>query len=306
MKPILQNRMNRTGMAMAKDLARPMLQNSRVTPSSEGDAQDAALVRIRYAKQKEPVGSMPPPATNGSVKSARTPPPPIFLDKLGERLAFERSGVRLYDALLSKFDAFGSWKGGPTRADLEHIRSEEYQHFRLLQDALTRLGADPTAVTPSANIHAVASKGLPAVLTDPRTSLQECLEAILIAELVDNDCWENLSDLAAGLGEDELSSMFRGALEQEREHLTRVRLWTGAALTQLAGGRTQAKMTERALEREARNGGEPATVPTRVRAAAGKVAAKRSSKRASRASSAKRSTSSRGRRTSGKRAASSR
>ena len=35
----------------------------------------------------------------------------------GERLAFEGSGTRLYEALVLKDDAFGSFAGGPSKAD---------------------------------------------------------------------------------------------------------------------------------------------------------------------------------------------
>jgi hypothetical protein len=43
----------------------------------------------------------------------------LLVDKLGERLAFERSGTRLYETLLSKFDSYGPFEGGPERAELE-------------------------------------------------------------------------------------------------------------------------------------------------------------------------------------------
>ena len=38
------------------------------------------------------------------------------MDKIGERLAFERTGTRLYEALVSKHEAFGSFPGGPSGA----------------------------------------------------------------------------------------------------------------------------------------------------------------------------------------------
>ena len=51
------------------------------------------------------------------------------MDKLGERLAFERAGTRLYEALVSKYDAYGSFTGGPSRDDLEHVMQEEYRRY---------------------------------------------------------------------------------------------------------------------------------------------------------------------------------
>jgi hypothetical protein len=47
--------------------------------------------------------------------------PTQLIDRLGARLAFERSGVRLYEALLSKLDASGIFDGGPSREDIERI-----------------------------------------------------------------------------------------------------------------------------------------------------------------------------------------
>jgi hypothetical protein len=40
--------------------------------------------------------------------------------------------------------------------------------------------------------------GIKAVIADPRSTLQECLKAISIVELADNDCWANLVQLARG------------------------------------------------------------------------------------------------------------
>jgi rubrerythrin len=237
-------------MSTAPELAEELLEGARgALPSSEGDAEAIAAVRIAYSKAGEPIGSIPPQDSEARPRKASAVTP-ILLDKLGERLAFERSGVRLYDALLSKFDAFGTWKQGPTRDDLEEIRNDEWSHFAMLRQTLVKLGADPTAVTPSADVHGVASMGLPAVLADPRTSLSQCLEAILVAELVDNDCWENLSDLAEAIGEDELAQTFREALNEERDHLRRVRAWLGAALSQTATGAVDGAFLRRAEQRE--------------------------------------------------------
>ena len=94
------------------------------------------------------------------------------------------------------------------------------------------LGGDPTAVTPSADIAAVASMGIPQVIADPRTTLKQSLEAILVAELVDNDCWNLLAALAEKLGHDALADEFREALVEEQDHLMRVRGWvTESTLT---------------------------------------------------------------------------
>ena len=114
---------------------------------------------------------------------------------------------------MSKHDAFGSFSGGPSRDDLEQIRQEEYGHFMLLQSTIEQLGGDPTAVTPSADLHATVAHGITQVIVDPRTTLLQSLEAILIAELADNACWEALMELAqAGRGRDPRAASSRQAL----------------------------------------------------------------------------------------------
>lgn len=178
----------------------------------------------------------------------------ILIDKLGARLAFERSSVRLYDVLLTKFDAFGSFAGGPGRTELEVMRDEELAHFVLLRELMRALGADATAVTPSANLHAVLCAGLSTALADPRTDLQECLDVILVAELLDNDCWENLADLAIAIGRDDLAAQFEASLVEERDHLRKVRTWIGAGLSLSATGSIAEPFETRALLREGQLG----------------------------------------------------
>jgi len=225
---------NLTGTAVAPQRAQEMLTGmEEFPPSSQGSAYDIAQVRIAYAQQAEPLGSIPAPGSvKGTVKTAvkavMGEKPMLFMDKLGERLAFERTGTRLYEALVSKYEAFGSFSGGPSREDLEHVLQEEYKHFTLLQAAIEQLGGDPTAVTPSANLHATAAHGINKVIVDPRTTLLQSLEAILIVELTDNACWEALIELAQRAGEDELVKQFGQARATEQEHLQKVQAWVAA------------------------------------------------------------------------------
>lgn len=227
--------LNRTGIATSPELTHDMLEGVKeFLPTSEGDEGVIARVRGGYSKEAEPLGTVPPPTTvtgvaKAAVRGVRGARPTQFIDKLGERLGFERSGVRLYEALISKFDAFGSFDGGPTRAELEHILLEEHAHFRLLTEAVTKLGGDPTVMTPSADLHATMSYGLLAVMVDARTTLAQCLEAALLAELADNEGWEALIELATENGEAELTKRFRAAKENEEEHLDNVRTWLRAA-----------------------------------------------------------------------------
>jgi rubrerythrin len=225
---------NLTGITAAPQRSQEMLAGmEEFPPTSQGSVQDIAQVRIAYAQLAEPLGSVPlPPTLKGKAEAAvqaiKGENPTLFLDKLGERLAFERSGTRLYEALVSKYDAFGSFTGGPGRDDLEHVRQEEYRHFTLLQSAIEQLGGDPTAVTPSANLQTTAAHGIHEVIVDPRTTLLQSLEAALIVELADNACWEALIELAQEAGEDALVQQFQEALKNERDHLEKVQAWVAA------------------------------------------------------------------------------
>jgi rubrerythrin len=234
---------NRTGIAAAPQRSQEMLAGmEEFPPTSEGSAQDIAMVRIVYAKEAEPLGSMPLPAgmknkAKTAMKAVMGAKPTLLMDKLGERLAFERSGTRLYEALVSKHDAFGSFAGGPRKGDLEGILREEHEHFTMLSSTIEQLGGDPTAVTPSANLHATASRGIAQVIVDPRTTLLQSLEAILIAELADHACWEALIALAQQAGEDTLVKPFKQALVTEQEHLVKVRAWLAAGQGRTSDGK---------------------------------------------------------------------
>lgn len=233
--------MNRTGIdASPIDSKKTQEGALEAELDTRGDEQLLAQERIIYAQRAEPVGTMPMPASvKGAVTTAveglKGNQPNVFIDKLGERLAYERTGVRLYEALLCKHAAAELHEGGPTVEELEEIRQEELQHFGMLAEAIKSLGADPTAMTPCADVTAVASSGALKVLTDPRTTLTQCLDVMLTVELTDNDAWLVLTNLAEGLGKNELAEQFRQAMLEEQEHLARVRAWTKAALVGQAG-----------------------------------------------------------------------
>ena len=235
--------MNRTGIALSPIDSKELIEAAlNTTPSMEGSDETASAMRLDYASDSEPVGTVPPPASvKGAVgtvvKAVKGESMSVFMDKLGERLAFERTGTRLYEALVTKFKASKPLPGGPTLEDLLEIQADEHRHFDLLRETMKKLGGDPTAVTPSADVAAVASMGLPQVISDPRTTLKQGLEAILVAELVDNDGWLLLATLAERMGHKDLAEKFREALAQEQEHLVLVRSWVTEA-TLVDGGAT--------------------------------------------------------------------
>ncbi|WP_394825646.1 ferritin-like domain-containing protein [Pendulispora albinea] len=227
----LQLDLNRTGIGIVPARSKELIASvSSAKPSSEGNEELISDVRNTYTEPGSTIGHIPAPVSEDAVETVIAEPAEgqataVLVDKLGERLAFERTGVRLYDALIAKFDAAGKLDGDLTRAELVAIRDEEHQHFRQVKSAIEKLGGDPTVVTPSADLAGVKAMGLPQVLTDPRTTLVQALEAILVAELVDNEGWSTLIELAEKLGHSSLAIKFRKALASEEEHLAKVRGW---------------------------------------------------------------------------------
>ena len=224
--------MNRTGMQMAPLKGPTQVEYAKERPPhpEEGSEHNIALLRGTYIQEAQRVGSVPIPATGkGLVETAKGKvkgkDPEVLFDKLGERASFERSGVRLYQAMLAKVQATEHPDKKVLMADLTHICEEEFQHFQMLTAIIEELGGDPTAQTPCADISAVASLGMIQVLTDPRTTLTQCLQALLTAEMTDNACWELLIELAQQGGHDDLIAPFQKALASEQEHEAMIKQW---------------------------------------------------------------------------------
>jgi rubrerythrin len=227
--------LNKTGIQMSPIDSKEMLNVDENERGQPGDESGAVEMRSAYIAEADGVGSIPLPGTvkgalNVGIQMLKGDSPQILLDKLGERLAFERTGTRLYDALITKCEVMLDGQISMAVEDLAAIRADEARHFLLLKDAIETLGGDPTSQTPSADIVGVESMGLVQVLNDPRTSLAQSLHAIVTAELSDKAGWETLIALA---DEHELADMvndFTLALNEEREHLALVQTWYEEAL----------------------------------------------------------------------------
>lgn len=230
MKEEAQMGRNRTGIQMSPMDTKAMqsIPHKEGHPAS-GDEAAAAEMRASYIANNDVVGSVPIPGTmKGALKTGASMltgnDAQLFMDKLGERLAFERTGTRLYDALITKIEALGE-TGAVNSADLRHIRDEELRHFTMVHKAIEAMGGDPTSQTPCADVAGVESLGLMQVVTDPRTTLAQSLHAILVAEMTDNNGWEMLIAMARDQGHEQMANDFTSALESERDHLQKVQQW---------------------------------------------------------------------------------
>jgi hypothetical protein len=215
--------------------AKAMSASTEAAPAEPVLADAIGRVRAELAQEAPPIGTMPVPGTLRGVaktvgKALQGEKATVFLDRLGERLAFERGGVRLYDAILAKMPASRLSEGTLTAEEMRRFRDEELAHVHIVREAIESVGGDPTAVTPSADVAGVAAMGIIQVLTDPRTTLTQCLGALLTAELADNDGWKILIAMAEAAGQDELAQRFTGALAEEDQHLASVRAWIAERL----------------------------------------------------------------------------
>jgi ferritin-like metal-binding protein YciE len=222
---------NRTGIA-----ASPLHDELPVTAGAEAienreqpEALLLAEVRREYINEADALGTIPPPPTMkgmakagaGALKNTRVH---VFLDKIAERLAFERGGTRIYDALLVKVLALG--EGTPVRVErVKQIRNQEADHARLLEETITMMGADATAQTPCADVVGVQAMGLMQSVTDPRTTLSQSLNTVLAAELIDVASWDLLARLARSMGQEDVATRFEEALKHENEHLATISGW---------------------------------------------------------------------------------
>ena len=248
---------NRTGIDMSPVHSKEMISGVEemtdaeayhgTSEAAEMDMRSMAAIDTQYIRESDPVGSVPIPGTlKGTLKSglkkAGGHDPEVFLNKLGQRLAYERTGVRLYESVITKCDAADELHpAGPVTVEgLRCIRDEEEDHFLLLKEALETLGADPTAQTPDADVSGVAAMGIQQALNDPRTTMPQCLELLLTVELADNAAWELLIKLAGELNLGELCEQFQHALTQEEEHVQRIRSWyEEMVMSQSAGKRME-------------------------------------------------------------------
>lgn len=232
MKEQPQTGMNRTGVQMSPFDSQDLKQDvNTVMPKTSGDEGAIAAVRSMYISDADAVGSVPPPGTlTGALVTGTAmltgSRPQLLIDKLGERAAFERASVRLYEALITKVQTLQQ-EGVATLPveKLVEIKEEEAGHFAMVAEAIQSLGADPTAMTPCADLAGVESMGLIQAVTDPRTTVAQSLHSILVAEMTDNNGWEMLIALAREQNHDSMVSKFTHALERERDHLQHVQSW---------------------------------------------------------------------------------
>lgn len=146
-------------------------------------------------------------------------------DLLGERLAIERCGVRLYDAALAKVRATPTGKSSPkVVAKLQEFRDDEKAHEEWLEEIIRDLGGDADEQTPRARLAQLEALGIERVLhAADGVEIVDILHALLMAELADTAGWDLLVQLAVEAGDKRARKQFQKRLSTEMRHLAWLR-----------------------------------------------------------------------------------
>jgi len=107
------------------------------------------------------------------------------IDLLNERLAFERTGVKLYDRMLLRMRLSADREIKRMVDRMQRFRDEEREHEEWLEDQIRNLHGDDHMPTDKSVLVLTETQGIERVVQrDPR--LQHDFHALLTAELADS------------------------------------------------------------------------------------------------------------------------
>lgn len=156
----------------------------------------------------------------------------VLANRLRQRLAFARTGIELYEALITRFErTLSSTSADVVSMDtLRRFREEQYQRMTLLEKILSGLGIDPSVPPSPAEDGLLAAMGLPRVIQEPKTTELQCLEAVQLVEFSDNTAWDNLQDLCLEMGLSTVIAHFSKPLSQGKIHQETLTDWIALLL----------------------------------------------------------------------------
>ncbi|MGZ3457488.1 MAG: hypothetical protein ACXU86_03175 [Archangium sp.] len=155
-------------------------------------------------------------------KLSESSPRDKVIDVLNERLAFERSGVKLYDRILEVLRNSGDENEKRMIDEMQKHRDEEKEHEEWLEAQIRQMGGDAHSETEKSLLITRESKGIEEVVMSD-AQLPHLFHALLAAELVDNAGWELLATLADEAGDHAAKREFKKRLHEEEDHLLFVR-----------------------------------------------------------------------------------
>jgi bacterioferritin (cytochrome b1) len=142
-----------------------------------------------------------------------------LIDLLAERMAFERAGAELYDAIIEKIDRSHDSALLPLLDTLREHREQELEHEKWLAGQIRALGGDVDQKTDRVRMIETESKGIKEVILGGDFVPAHLFHALLAAELLDNEGWELLLELADEADDDEARGAFADRLHEEEEHV---------------------------------------------------------------------------------------
>jgi hypothetical protein len=167
-----------------------------------------------------------PDGTVGAITEVHQHNTELLLRKLGQRLAFERASVRLYEALIFKCLAVQKGKKKVVSLDqLRQFRDEEVEHSLLVKKAIETLGFDPDEWIPDMDSTLLSTLQMPRVFSKKNTSILQCLESVQIFATNDNAEWHTLHELFTNMGLQDLADEFNQALEEDSRQLVTLSRW---------------------------------------------------------------------------------
>lgn len=147
----------------------------------------------------------------------------LVLDLLLGRLAFERTGVKLYDSVIHKIERGAEPRYHRLLDQLHHIRDEEKEHEEWLEAQIRALGGTAHETSDMSMLEVEESAGIKNVIVDGHQKVLHLLHALLAAELADNAGWDLLVKLADDAGDRAAKLELGKRLAQEVQHLAFIR-----------------------------------------------------------------------------------
>ena len=149
--------------------------------------------------------------------------PAFLLDVLNGRLAFERTGVKLYDSVIGKIEAQAQPRFLAIVGQLREIRAEEKEHEEWLEAQIRGLGGNPDGKSEMAQLEMEEGRGIETIICDGHSNAVHLLHALLAAELADNAGWDVLVKLADEAGDPAAKIEFAQRMAEEAKHLLFIR-----------------------------------------------------------------------------------
>ena len=144
------------------------------------------------------------------------------IDLLNERLTFERSGVKLYDAIVKNMEASSHPDVARMLPAMKDHAAQEKEHEEWLEKQIRALGGDAHGKTEMSELITLESSGVEKLVTGDQNLVHQ-MHGLLTAELIDNAGWELLLELADDADDADARREFRKRLHEEEEHLIFVR-----------------------------------------------------------------------------------